>query len=421
MKADGPRLFWDQLAVELDCDHTVRGAMLITADIDRFIGYLPEDRQRLARELLTDVRLRNGKSDSLPPTAPLGTIRTTGHDDSDVIWLHYQGPVETFATGFHAGKIDQKHYYLDPDSANAWGSLVRAEAYPTYDHCKKGLQSLFDSEPWTQLVRNSRPTGAVMLAGGGAPTKDLLLMRSLLAQPDGTDSIYYYLLDISFYMLNESRLWIREHSRNVDGFERIKLRFVYHDTLKMTNRDRELFHKDGNVVFAITGGTIGNFSEAAFFRSLNRAAEDGDLLIVSADTIDDVPSDDVVKGLTHKYDNPDLRRFIEPVVRAVVSKSSVQDSVSSALNRIKVTLRPGSETNASDVPSSWSVNVKLNIDRRDLTLVTSTRYESSELVNYAARFGWEAVCQIGSPLNPHYKQFLFRRKAQETGGIQLVP
>jgi uncharacterized SAM-dependent methyltransferase len=50
--------------------------------------------------------------------------------------------------------------------------------------------------------------------------------------------------------------------------------------------DREVFHKQGKVVFAIAGGTIGNFSEAAFFLSLNRAAGDGDLLIISADTID---------------------------------------------------------------------------------------------------------------------------------------
>jgi hypothetical protein len=71
--------------------------------------------------------------------------------------------------------------------------------------------------------------------------------------------------------------------------------------------DRKVFHKQGKVVFAIAGGTIENFSEAAFFGSLNRAAGDGDLLIISADTIDGVPSDEVEKTLTHKYNNPDLR------------------------------------------------------------------------------------------------------------------
>lgn len=417
----GPRRFWDRLALELKCDEAVTGVMLINADIDRFIGYLPEGRQGRAQELLADIRSRKGETLNFvvafgPPLAG----RAPGLD-ANVIWLRHEGPLETLATGFRAGKIDQKHYYLDPDSAKAWGRLVNADAYPTYDHCKSGLQVLFDSEPWKELVKSSQPLSAVMLTGGGAPTKDLLLMKSLLAQTEFTKPLHYHLLDISFYMLIDSRSWIYEHGPTVDGFDRLHLALIYHDVLKMTSVDRELFHKHGKAVFAITGGTIGNFSEAAFFRSLGRAAEDGDLLIISADTVDGVPSDSVEKTLIQKYNNPALRKFIEPVVRGVVSESRAPESASTAVKRIDVKLRPGKDTNASDVPSSWSVNVRLNIDNRDISLVTSTRYESSELIKYASRFGWEEIHQVASPLNPHFKQFLFRWNKSETSGIKLIP
>lgn len=420
-KPSGPKLFWDQVLVELDCDGSVTGSMLMLADIDRFIEYLPDYRQTRARELVADANLDGGTSTNAPSPLSSDLSRDRGRGPSNVIWLRHDEPVETIATGLHAGKIDQKHYYLDPDSANSWGRLVRAEAYPTYDHCRRGLQALFGSEPWNQMLKSHRVGAAVMLAGGGAPTKDLLLMRTLLAQPEFPEVLDYHLLDISFYMLNDSRLWIQEHLQTLEGAERVNLALVWQDALRLTQRDRELFHKNGRAVFAITGGTIGNFSEAAFFHSLDRAAEDGDLLIISADTIDEAPSEDVETALTHKYDNRDLRRFIEPVVQKVLSQSHVQESISSGLKRIKVNLRPGSESNASDVASSYSVNVTLEIEGREISLVTSTRYKSSQLRNFAAAFGWNAVFQIDSPLNARFKQFLFCRNRSESGGIHLVP
>jgi hypothetical protein len=421
-KANGPKQFWDALAGELNCEDTISGAMLIDATIERFIGYLPNNRQERAREILSDIHLRDGESNHLAkPAAAPRTIRALDFDDSNTISLQHTGPVETIATGLRSGKIDQRHFYLDPDSASSWSRLVRADAYPTYDHCKTGLQALLESEQWNASLESSRPVTAVMLAGGGAPTKDLLLLRSLLGQPYATSFVDYYLMDISLYMLRDSALWIREHSRAIDGYERVELKPIHHDVLELTWRHREQFHRQGRVIFGITGGTIGNFSEGAFFRSLDRAADDGDLLIVSADTIDELPSDAIEKMLTAKYDHPDLRRFLRPVVRAVVSESNTQESVSSALERITVSLSPGGDANPSNVPGGWSVIVSLDIDGREVILVTSTRYQSSQLVNYAARFGWHAVCQVPSPLNPHYKQFLFCRNKAETGRIRSIP
>jgi uncharacterized SAM-dependent methyltransferase len=414
--------FWDQLAVELDCDGSVTGALLIDAKIDRFIDFLPPDRQERARQIVADL----GSHDDQPASPPESTllqdaISALGFGNSNVIWLQHMGPVQTVATGLRAGKIDQRHYYLDPDSANGWSRLVRSEAYPTYDHCKTALQALVESAGWNQSLRAGQPSTVVMLAGGGAPTKDLLLLRSLLAQPYVQGCVHYYLVDISLWMLRESALWIRENWQTIDGFERIVLRPVHQDVLEMTSRHRELFHEQGKVVFGITGGTLGNLSEETFFRSLDTASDDGDLLIVSADTIDDLPSDTVARRLTDKYDNPALRRFIRPVVRAVLSESDARETVDSALKRIKVTLRPGGEANASDVPQSWSVIVTLEHAGREVTLVTSTRYKSSELMAFARGFGWQEVCQISSPLNPDYKQYLLCRNKAESRRFHLFP
>jgi len=416
-KAEG-MTFWDRLAYELDCPDAVTGAMLVDAKIGRFIGYLPEDRQSLAREILDDLHALDNKPDT-PLELPEASrpIRTVALGDSNLIWLRHRGPVETVATGMRVGRIDQKHYYLDPDSAYAWSRLVNADAYPTYDHCRTGLQTLFESEDWKRSLDKSKPVTAAMLAGGGAPTKDLLLLRSMLAQPYIQVPVYYYLNDISLYMLTDSAVFIRESLRTVGGLEKVSVGLIFGDVLEMSGL-REFFHEHGSVIFAITGGTIGNFSESAFFHSLDRVADDGDLLIVSADTIDGLPQHDAEDMLIKKYDNPDLRNFIRPVVKAVLSEANTQEHIDTALNRIKVRVRTGSYMKASDVPNSRSVIVTLNVNKREVVLVTSTRYHAPDLKAYAAEFGWQPVCQLPSPRNPHYQQFLFCRNKAETTGTR---
>jgi hypothetical protein len=100
-----------------------------------------------------------------------------------------------------------------------------------------------------------------------------------------------------------------------------------------------------------------------------------------------------VKALRDKYDNPALRRFIRPVVKAVPAAAHSHEDEDSALSRIRVALQPGIEVNASDVKESTSVIVTLDVGGREVTLATSTRYEPSELIGFAVRFGWQAVCR----------------------------
>ena len=88
-----------------------------------------------------------------------------------------------------------------------------------------------DSEPWKGSLESLRPASVVMLAGGGAPTKDLLLLRNLLAQSYINDHVHYYLTDISMWMLRESALWISEYSQNIDKSKSFSLGLVHGDVL----------------------------------------------------------------------------------------------------------------------------------------------------------------------------------------------
>jgi hypothetical protein len=391
------RLFWDGLAARLGCDgDKVTGAMLIDASFSEFVEYLPSDLQEKAR----------GRNLTQSRYAPYPSIDLTE-----------SRPVETIVDGLGRGRIDQKHYYLGADSANAWFSLVRAEAYPSYDDCKLGLQALVASDQWKRELSSAQPKSVVMLAGGGAPTKDLLLLRNMLAQPHIGRRLDYYLVDISLYMLRESRLFIEEHGKTIEGIEKVKVIARERDILKMTDRQREEFHKQGPAVFTLTAGTIGNLSESAFFASLNQASSDGDLFVLTADTIEGPVSNETKNELIGKYSHSAFRKWIQPVVQRVLSESGAHERVESAVDRVHVDVLPGAKVN-SDVPASWSVILTLEINKKPITLLSSTRYEAEQLTQFAAGFGWELVHQASGPYSPHFRQFLFRRKKAEEGGIR---
>jgi hypothetical protein len=151
-------------------------------------------------------------------------------------------------------------------------------------------------------------------------------------------------------------------------------------------------------------------SETSLFQSLDHVAEDGDILFIGAETVDGIPSVDVQETIRKKYDSRELRHFLRPVVRAVLSEAGSRESTDEALRRIGVSLRPAGYRHCSDVPESWSVLVTLELDGREIILLTSTRYVSTQLIDHAARFGWINLGWADSPINPDYKQFLFVRK-----------
>jgi len=372
--------FWDRLAYGLNCPDGVKGVMLVEADLDEFIGHLPEDHRALAMGFVYKGGKANTGSDSTERqksgdtrargAAGVRQMRPLDLTDGRAVWLRTTGMVQTIATGFRARKIDQKQYYLDPDSATAWSTLVNTRDYPTYHQCENSLQALLATEQWHGVLDRSQPATALILAGGGAPTKDLLLLRSLLSKAY-TEYLHYYLFDISFWMTKDSLEWIHKHSHNIDGFERVDLSGVYGDVLDMNEDFKTGLHRDGRVVFVITGGTIGNLSEAAFFRSLDRGADEGDILFIGAETTNGKLSEAEAKALRDKYDNPALRRFIRPVVKAVLGAAHSHEDEDNALSRIHVDLQPGIEVNASDVKESTSVIVTLDVDGREVTLATS--------------------------------------------------
>ena len=152
--------------------------------------------------VLIPPHLRTG----FPPPARLAVGQTTATPAVDLeavdhpIWVSRVASIEAAKDGVKRGRIDQRVYYLNPDSAEYWKDLISSEQYHQYTECKEALELLVTKQVWLDFFRNAMGDGVVML-GGGSPTKDLVLIKSLLALTPQKSIAHYALIDISPYML----------------------------------------------------------------------------------------------------------------------------------------------------------------------------------------------------------------------------
>lgn len=398
--------FFNKLARCLGCAAHINGTSIVDSTINEFIGMLPEDRRGRAHQLLGQPSpVAEFASDSSGNSA-------RANERSIILPLDTESP--SINAGVRAGVIDTRHYYSNADAAETWSNLVSAEAYPTYGECKDALWTLMQHSDWKKAMSEASPTTAIMLAGGGAPTKDLVLLRCLLDQPlSPLQPIKMIIVDVNLYMLYQSQRFLTRVKHSLDGHERVELVFVQADVLHLRDlgaQSHPVWDPNSRKLFAITGGTIGNLSEQSFFESLNGIAGSGDLLIVSADTLDGIDQESLVKGLTEKYRHAAMQRFVTPGVIAVLDHHQINETVESALKRIDVRVLPNTITRASDVPDSWSVRVVINARGREVTLLSSTRYSVQSLIGFVDSFGWEPICRVSSGRNQHFMQFAFRRR-----------
>jgi len=116
----------------------------------------------------------------------------------------HEGNIENIDDGIKNGRIDQRHHYLSADSALRWRSVIDAQSYKTYAHCKHSLEVHTADEIWEKYISDNLPGDIIMLAGGGSPEKDMIILNNIIPRLSGSEAVHYSLIDASFYMLLSS-------------------------------------------------------------------------------------------------------------------------------------------------------------------------------------------------------------------------
>lgn len=314
------------------------------------------------------------------------------------------------------GSLDQRLFYQHPDCAEHWESIITAQQYPTFNKCKFSLDKLWANEISREEIVSITPSRVVMLGGGGAFSKDVALISAMIELgtycPDSP--LNYTLLDVSTPMLRRSRLRLGLNWRNTDWGCRVGIELIAGDFMYLHRKQRRerLRRGGGRLLWALTGGTIGNVSEGRFFSSLNRVAVSGDILVLSASVLCNGKA-------VLESDHDDTDRYLSPAVKALL-RSPVQDLMShlkskSSVDRILSGLKPkfqeGHIMGITDVPKGHTLVMTAKVGDDSYDVFNHTHYDPESLKSFAKFNGWAFLDQVSPGYGePDFAQFLFKRE-----------
>ena len=417
------RQFFSELSEQLGCDEVVPGTMIIEGSAGEFVKILPnQTKEKLVSALNqggVQFDFREGleailQEISEPISNEISSVKASElHlvNGSDNSWYPiFYTPSETLPTiqdGLACGHIDQSLYYQNTDAVNRWYSITNDEFYTGFDQCKTGLLKLNRNQTWNEFIRSKDFDGIVMLCGGGAHSKDSVLIKALLdvstqSEKEENKKLKYTLIDRSSAMLELSRTKLEELLDKRKGGEFVEVNALRRDVMGMDGS--EPVRETGNLAWFITGGTLGNLDEETFFSSVKNVSKKGDLLVVGVGCFDKEYEIDL-ESLAKEYERDVVKDLVAVPLSAVWSSLSIAESIEEALASIQV---EAISDRHSDVPGAVTVVAKMNSKSLgEIILFKSSRYDEAHLIKFASQIGWSHITSIEG-LDNSFKQIVFR-------------
>jgi len=411
--------FFEWISKKLQVQETIFGQSIIRDGIADFFDRLGGAARTLQFEALNrkdilDDEYRTflaSRAPAVPPAAPLrppavNTIEGRNQQPPQAraayavgfpLWHLYNDKLRTIMQGFDAKHIDQSFYYQTPESTSLWFAITNSPEYSLFDSCSVGLSRLVTSTEWAAFVGSPEFHGVVMLGGGGAPIKDLVILRSMLRHDRFRgvgEVVRHALIDTSSFMLETSRRDLEEKLKPplVQDREKIEIECIKCDIMNLETVRSFLPRPTGKkVAWFLTGGTIGNLNEAKFFESVANVAEPGDWLVVAAGCFDQTPNREALKALENEYMQTELRDFIRSPLRALWTELKLPGTAEDAVDRIHIKAIHGQES-LSSVLDATTVTGKVTLpDHGEILLFKSSRYREESLIRLANDKQWHHV------------------------------
>lgn len=317
------------------------------------------------------------------------------------LWISRNSQFRAWDYSLINGKIDQKFHYLSPESAGLWQEVISSDEYHQFNECKSALEEFCKNhEIWHKFCKESCK-GVVML-GGGAPSKDILIMKSIAELSHCENNLAYGLVDFSYYMLESSLQAIDfRFSSDEKLSSRIELFLFKDDFLLIENLKTILRCEKKNIAWFLPGGTIGNIDERKFFDSIAREATPGDLLIIGVEILGDHSMD-----VIGKYESWAVKQLVSTPLRAMWHKLKFQGTLEEAIQKVEVRFVDGLDSGHSAIKETQTIEIF--IPTENIVLATSSRYHEQNFIDFAASKFFDLEDCVPSWHNSNFKQFVFR-------------
>ncbi|NQU58432.1 MAG: L-histidine N(alpha)-methyltransferase [Rhodospirillales bacterium] len=414
------RQFFSDLSVAANLKEQVPGAAIVKGEMVNFLQVFPEGSLATLQEAVQDgVSVNEKYSDALKQALSKVNVSTQTDEvttDSEAyfpLWMaKTTDSLKIVKDGLESGFIDQSLYYLSTESVHLWFAITNNDLYPGFDQCKTGLMRLIREPVWKDFINSEDFESVVMLGGGGSPSKDAVLLNSLIkAGKGGNNKDYrprYVLLDTSVYMIASSKRELENDISDMGAKDAVSIIPVEGDLMKLSEAMGLLRPGGGNIAWFLTGGTLGNLDEDRFFTSVASQAKSNDLLIVGIFCLDGDPDDQFISELKREYELDDIRKLVRVPLAAAWSSLDLPGAAYEALDNIQIEILTGSENELSEVDDSVTVVGRLSAkDIGNVLLFKSSRYREEALIDFADRHRWAHVQTLDGVDNT-FRQVVFR-------------
>lgn len=271
-------------------------------------------------------------------------------------------------------RLNEQLLYTSRSCAKAWLELCGSQYYAPYRDSRR----LFDEhadEIARRIGQDSKATAFDLISlGPGGGEKDRPLLHSFAAL-DRSQLVYYYLVDISQYLIAHACNEVMQ-----DTLVRSNVRVIFiNDEFDSLERLRAIYSNNGRRnVFSLLGNTLGNYEEGMALSWIMRGMEPQDYLIIEYQ--ERKPKTRAANG---QRDYSDAKRafFIAPLRMMGWSDDDLEFSTVASTTAVTV---PGSEKFVTSARSKDG----------EFQLTETTQYRRKELVDW---LGSKHLTLVGKP------------------------
>lgn len=409
----------------------VRDLMLCSAA--EFAHFMPEGlaetalSDRRLSEALTDDEIAGLRSAFLPRRAqsPRQTKSHRRISLTDFRMLHVDAEYDNLdiEEAIRNNNFNQKFLYLDRMAAVRWRRLTsNPQRYSTFRNCKETLEDLVSLPSWKAVAEQ---TGRVVVFGGGAPTKDDVLIRSLL-NGEREDLLQYIVIDTSVHMLLSTVEGLDVHlgrpqKEHIDlvsivgDFEKLKSIFN-----AMNRGDQDFASFEHSAMFFLPGNTIANFQPEVLLEDVYESSSTGDFLLISVEFPHVDKIEELKEELKKRYNDEDLRELIIPPIRPFLDENGIDVLKDRGEKVIKSNIVSG-HYGLAHITDIITAEIRLIEQTKgiDVVLARSSRYLKSDFINFVWRQGFSLMLSTSMSGKYHdHCQLLFQRlPARPTGDL----
>lgn len=264
--------------------------------------------------------------------------------------------------------VDPKFLYWTLRGASSYLSLSQNPFYTLNDIAKEFLLAVFSSEFYPIIKEKFGTPSCVLDLGVGDGTESNVLLNAIINEEKSSLKLEFFLIDFSYHLLKVA-------VNNIDSLNRANE--LYWKTIELITinediRDIQLFeqiinHCKSPRIFALLGGTLGNYFERDLLEPIQLELGDSDCLLLGVELIGG-RSDEELRA---SYDSIFNRKFLhEPLSILGYEFEDSQFTV-----EVKETL--------SEVPQSKTIASWFNIDKASrVRLAISTKYKLESLESF---------------------------------------